>query len=230
MPVSVTTKRQCPSSEAIFSKEELVKGLTVDDLIKEGCIGNVETTYLTKDGSKIPVSFLGSVMRDDKGKVEEIVCVVQDITERKRLEENLQSSLSLLSATLESTADGILVVDSFGKIQRFNQKFVHMWRIPESILASQDDTQALVFVLDQLKDPEGFLRKVRELYDQPDAHSYDLLELKNGRIFERYSQPQQLAGQSIGRVWSFRDVSDRKPGVGRERSTSYRCGARSRGY
>jgi PAS domain S-box-containing protein len=132
-----------------------------------------------------------------------------EITERKRAEEGIKQNLSLLNATLESTADGILVVDRKGKIERFNRKFVQMWRIPESIIPSQDDNRALGFVLDQLKNPQGFLTKVRELYNHPAAESFDILEFKDGRVFERFSQPQMIGDQSVGRVWSFRDITER---------------------
>src|SRR3972149_822679 len=149
-------------------------------------------------------------LRNAEGETIRILGAMINLTERKQAEEELESSLSLHRATLESTADGILVVDREGKIVSFNQKFAEMGRISESIVATRDDNQALAFVLDQLKDPEGFLKKVRELYTQPDAESYDILEFKDGRIFERYSPPHRIRETVVGRVWSFRDVTERK--------------------
>jgi PAS domain S-box-containing protein len=121
----------------------------------------------------------------------------------------LEHAIATLQAVLDATADGILVVDREGSIVSYNLRFVDMWRLPESVVASRDDDRALAFVLDQLKEPERFLKKVRELYDHPDAQSYDWLEFKDGRVFERYSGPQRVHGKVVGRVWSFRDVSDR---------------------
>jgi len=125
-------------------------------------------------------------------------------------ERQLNETISLLRATLDSTADGILVVDREGKIVSFNRQFLEMWRIPEPIIAARDDNQALGFVLDQVRNPEAFLAKVRELYTQPDAESFDVLVFKDGRILERYSRPQRVADTSVGRVWSFRDVTARR--------------------
>ena len=136
--------------------------------------------------------------------------VKKTLWENKEAKNELEKSLSLLRATCESTADGLLVVDVNGKIVNCNRKFVEMWRIPEPIVASRDDNRALAFVLDQLKDPHAFLKKVRELYALPDAESYDVLEFKDGRVFERYSKPQQISGKSVGRVWSFHDSTKRK--------------------
>jgi diguanylate cyclase (GGDEF)-like protein/PAS domain S-box-containing protein len=126
----------------------------------------------------------------------------QDITNL-----DLARSLSLLRATLDATWDGILVVDRQGKIVSSNQQFASMWNIPSSILESRDDDRAIAYVLNQLKDPERFLRKVRELYGDPYAESHDVLEFHDGRVFERYSKPQLIAGEAVGRVWSFRDVT-----------------------
>lgn len=124
-------------------------------------------------------------------------------------EEELQKSNSLLKATLESTADGILVVDKEGKVSGYNHKFVELWRIPESIVSVRKDEALLSFVLDQLKDPEGFISKVNMLYQNDEEISFDNVEFKDGRIFGRYSQAQTWNGKSIGRVWSFRDITDR---------------------
>ncbi|HKB64064.1 MAG TPA: diguanylate cyclase, partial [Burkholderiales bacterium] len=121
-----------------------------------------------------------------------------------------RKSLSLLRATLESTADGVLVVDNLGKITTYNQQFAEMWRIPPQILASGNDEDALTFVLDQLKEPDHFRKQVKELYSQPSQESFDTIEFKDGRIFERYSRPQLVEGQTIGRVWSFRDVTEHR--------------------
>jgi diguanylate cyclase (GGDEF)-like protein/PAS domain S-box-containing protein len=133
--------------------------------------------------------------------------LLEAATER---EEVLSGTLSLLNATLDATADGILVVDSEGRITSSNQRFAEMWRLPEEILVARDDDAALGFVIEQLADPEAFLAKVRELYAQPDAESHDVILFTDGQVFERYSKPQRVEGETVGRVWSFRDVTERR--------------------
>lgn len=122
----------------------------------------------------------------------------------------LEKSRSLHQATLESTADGILVVDNQGRITGFNQKFVQMWGISEALLVSGSDRQALKVALSQLKYPKEYVATIRELCVRPDAQVSDAITFKDGRIFERYSQPQYVGGLLIGRVWSFRDITAQK--------------------
>ena len=132
-----------------------------------------------------------------------------DITEQKQVQAALEESLSLYKATLESMVAGLLVVDLQGRMVSWNRKFTALWGIPEDLAASGEDEQVLHYVSDQLLDPEGFLEKVRELYGQIAVESFDILAFKDGRVYERYSIPQYLGDRIVGRVWSFRDVTDR---------------------
>lgn len=134
----------------------------------------------------------------------------KEIAERKRIQTELEKSLSLQFATLESTADGILVVDSQGKIAGFNQKFLQMWRIPEPLISSGNYSKALRLAIKQLEAPRQYIATIRELYLNPDIQIYDAIAFKDGRVFERYSQPQCINGEIVGRVWSFRDVTAHK--------------------
>ncbi|MCG3114049.1 MAG: PAS domain S-box protein [Candidatus Manganitrophus sp. SA1] len=174
-----------------------------------GAGSRMDKVVLRRDGAHVWVDCASNPILEQDQVVGAVV-TLKDETDRRRAEEKLKKTLSLLSATLESTADGILVVDQGGKIERFNQKFIQMWNVPGDIVALREDDQALAHLLDQLKDPEGFLKKVRELSQQSDKESDDLLEFKDGRVFERYSKPQRIGGENVGRVWSFRDVTERK--------------------
>jgi diguanylate cyclase (GGDEF)-like protein len=133
------------------------------------------------------------------------------LADRERSQRELEESLSLQRATLESTADGILVVDREGSIVSFNRRFKEMWHLPDDIVDSGDDDRSVAFVCDQLKDPTTFVRKINQLYKRPEAESFDMLQFKDDRVFERYSRPQRgNDGEIHGRVWSFRDVTERE--------------------
>jgi two-component system cell cycle sensor histidine kinase/response regulator CckA len=133
-----------------------------------------------------------------------------EMSDERLAEEEIARTLSLLASTMESTADGILVADGAGGIVRFNERFREIWAIPEDIVAARDDNAALAFVVNQLKEPEAFLKSVRDLYGDPSATSFDVLEFKDGRVVERYSQPHRVGDEIVGRVWSFRDVTTRR--------------------
>ncbi|MFC1835695.1 PAS domain S-box protein [Thermodesulfobacteriota bacterium] len=135
---------------------------------------------------------------------------IMDITERKKAEEAIKQSVSLLTSTIESTADGILVVNREGGITTFNKRFQEMWGIPNEVMESGDDAKALDYVLSGLKEPQEFLNRVRDLYSEPGVESFDVIEFKDGRVIERSSRPQKKEDEIVGRVWSFRDVTDRK--------------------
>lgn len=135
----------------------------------------------------------------------------QEIAELKEKEVQLQQSLSLLRSTLESTAHGIMTVNFEGDILGFNQKFVAMWQIPNFLILSRNYLQWQTFFKNELKYPEAYGQMVAQISSQYDLESYDILELKDGRIFAQYSQPQWLEGKIIGRVWSIWDVTQSPP-------------------
>jgi PAS domain S-box-containing protein len=128
---------------------------------------------------------------------------------RKRAEQEIKRNVSLLQSSIESTTDGLLVVDGKGSVVAFNQRFAQLWRVPPELLETRDSKALLSSVMDQLKAPDQFLAKIKDLLSQPHAEAFDVLEFKDGRVFERYSIPQRQDGEPVGRVWSFRDVTER---------------------
>ena len=125
------------------------------------------------------------------------------------LEQALRESEGLLKATIESTADGILVVDENGKVLHANKRFAQIWNIPKDLIDTRDDNKLLDYVLDQLVNPHEFITKVQELYHSKDE-DFDTIYFKNGQILERNSCPLMRNKKISGRVWSFRDVTEQK--------------------
>jgi len=123
----------------------------------------------------------------------------------------LEKSLSLLRATLESTADGIMMVNGQGQVVDWNRKFVDMWRIPTHLMEAGPENLSFDYILDQLTQPEKIIADVQFLYQNPDWEG-ELQELnfKDGRIFERFTQPQRIGSDIVGRVYSFRDVTQKR--------------------
>ncbi len=166
---------------------------------------------LLREGGRGSVPYeLAIVNLVDDPTVAGYVVTGHDTSPRALAEFELRKAQSLLTATLDATADGILVVDSAGRLASFNRNFVEMWRLPDSIAVGRDDARAIAFVREQLVDPDAFVARIDELYNQPDAESLDVLEFLDGRVFERFSTPQRLGNRTVGRVWSFRDLTDRK--------------------
>jgi len=151
----------------------------------------------------------------------ELAHSIKELARTKKAEEDARKAASLLSATLESTADGILVVDKYCRISSFNRRFVEMWQIPKDVMLSKIDpdyvnlgkieSQALDFLKELLENPDEFVKNTRELYSgKCEAETHGSLEFMDGRVFEYYSRPQRVGSSVVGRVWSFRDITERR--------------------
>jgi PAS domain S-box-containing protein len=128
----------------------------------------------------------------------------------QNIETELASSLSLVCSTLESTAVGILAFNREGDFLCYNRKLLEMWGVPSSIELSQECDRARAFFESQVKDVEFFRTAIWDKPNHLELESYNLIELKDGRVFAHYSKPQRLRNQIIGRVWSFSDVTEFK--------------------
>ncbi|MDB6123097.1 MAG: putative sensor protein [Pedosphaera sp.] len=153
----------------------------------------------------------GVPVLDKDGSVSEWVGSSLDITERRQTEEELQWKTAFLEAQVYDSIDGILVVDSRGKKILQNQQMADLWEIPPSIANDLDDERQLRFCTNQARHPQQFIEKVDHLYSHPNEICRDEIELKNGRVLDRYSSPViDKNGKHYGRIWTFRDITERK--------------------
>ena len=182
----------------------------IERAIHSGTPCDLEYQLARPDGRQTIIHLQGRLVTGPRRQPVRLVGTVQDITARQQVEQAVRHSVSLLKATLESTTDGILVVDRAGNITSYNERFLKLWQVPRDIIALGQDEFVLKHALGQLQNPGAFLAKVQELYQNPEAESFDLLKFADGRIFERISKPQVIAGQPVGRVWSFYDVTERQ--------------------
>src|SRR5579862_2862530 len=136
---------------------------------------------------------------------------VEAATERRQAEQGLLEKTALLEAQLNSSIEGILVVDNQGKKVLQNQRTIDLWKIPQDIVDNNDDEKQVQFIMNQTKYPENFVEKVVYLYSHPNETSRDEVELKDGTILDRYSSPViGKDGKHYGRIWSFHDISESK--------------------
>lgn len=169
----------------------------------------LEIVLNTKDGENVFLTTNGP-LHDEQGNVVGVFGISRNITENRAAETQKREFTSLLHTTLESLNEAILVVDLSNKWVLHNQPFVDLWQIPADVIQAGNDSAALAYVLDKLEDAPAFLSKVQALYAQPEASAFDVFNFKNGKVIERYSIPQMLDNQVVGRVWCFRDISERK--------------------
>ena len=145
------------------------------------------------------------------GKCTHFVAIERDTTAEKKNAELLLWKTALLEAQLNSSIDGILVVDSLGKRILQNRRLNELWKFPQHVLDDKDDAAQVVFATSQTRNPQQFAEKVTYLYDHPDESSHDEIELIDGTILDRHSAPvRDAAGNYFGRIWYFRDITERR--------------------
>ena len=179
-----------------------------------------EITGLRGDGTEFPLELAAALLPGYETPTEgntspsqehgHLLLSARGTAHRKAADANLREAMSLLTATLESTADGILVMGTDGRVAGFNEQFLSMWNLPPEIMDADSDEPAMRLVIAQVADPVPFTARLGELQGDPAAESHDVVELSDGRTFERYSRPQRVGEKIVGRVWSFRDVTPRR--------------------
>ena len=200
------------SCEVCFGKEGARK-FREDDLMvmKGGKQVRIEEKIVDAQQDEVWLETVKSPILNESGKVAGTVGIARDITQRKRVENEILLKNTILETQLETSIDGILVVDDHGKVISHNKRFAQMWSIPDKLLATKDSDQLFSFVFSQLQDPDEFNNKVRYLYSHTEEKTRDEIPFKDGKVFDRYSAPLiSPTGQYFGRIWFFRDITDRK--------------------
>jgi PAS domain S-box-containing protein len=181
------------------------------DEVRQGGSPNVtdtECSYLCSNGDILLAS--KTVLQVESSGTSWLVIRAEPLEQRQQAESELASISSRLQATLEATAEGILLLDRAGKILNMNQCFSRMWGFPDALLARRIDEEAFAFMASFFADQEAYQRDLAAIRLDSDQESFDTLELADGRIFERRSRPARHAEQIIGRVFSFSDATERK--------------------
>ena len=198
-----------------YPREELV-GRRIDDLILQServsdklqrpSFRSAEYTFVSATGEQIDVTLsIAPVLHD--GAVAGAVIIGRDTRDRRRAEREIQQAVTLLQSTLDSTADGILVIDENGAVLSYNRRFVEMWGVPEAVMKTGEKGAALESLLAKVASPEDFREAFVRLASLPDEESSDIIALADGRRFERYSIGRRVRDVETIRVWSFRDVT-----------------------
>jgi len=188
----------------------------IEERLKEVIRHNQESSHhypiVRADGEiRIVQTAAQVIQRDKNGRALKLIGTVHDVTDARKNEDLLLAETALLEAQLNSTLDGIIIVDPDGKRILQNQRVVDIWKIPEEFAYETYHQRRFEWITSQVRNKEPFLEKVRHLYANPDEISRDELELIDGRFIDRYSAPVRGSdGKYYGRIWVYRDITDRK--------------------
>jgi PAS domain S-box-containing protein len=179
--------------------------------IAQGKVWKGEIKNKAKDGSFYWVDATIVPFLNEDGKPRQYVSIRNDITERKRAEDELHWKTAFLEAQVDSSLDGILVVNNKGRIILKNQRLIELFNIADDIGHGDEDEKLRQQVVDQMKHPKQFTERVDYLYEHPNEIGRDEIELASGVILDRYSAPvRDKAGKNYGRIWTFRDITEQR--------------------
>jgi two-component system, cell cycle sensor histidine kinase and response regulator CckA len=171
---------------------------------------NGEFEDYRKDGSRVWIDSRVTRITNADGRPVGVMGVSHDISERKRHEAVHRFQHALLESQAEASPDGILLVGTDHQILSHNRQFLNLWGIPTDLTATEDGA-ATALTASLVADPEAFTARIAAINAAPDSRSHDEVLLADGRTLDRYSGPIRTAGgERLGRVWFFRDITDRK--------------------
>ncbi len=171
----------------------------------------MEIKFRKKDGIYTWHIHRLEAVKDEEGRINMWIGATIDIQEQKEVMESLEYSKALLETHNQANLDGVLLVDTKGKIISYNQRFIDIWNMPSKIIETRNDTAALEFAEKQLISADTFLQNVKKLYNAPNQVCKDELKFKDGKIIERYGYP--VVGEDgtfYAWSWTFRDITLQK--------------------
>ena len=170
---------------------------------------NSDTLMRHADGRTVWVTRQISFVKTDGGDGFWLIAM-HDQSRQRQSEEEREALVAELQATLESTADGILVADLAGRMRSFNRRFAALWGVPEDLLRERNDEAVQLWMQRSVIDSAVYAQRLTSIQDAPLLQTSDVIELQGGRVLERVSLPQFSRGRAVGRVYSFRDLSEKR--------------------
>jgi diguanylate cyclase (GGDEF)-like protein/PAS domain S-box-containing protein len=214
-------------ADELLGKEVIALVATPEDLCFWGEVAagltdaiDSETLVCRADGAVVPVLRRVSHVEGEDGAAMYVVAL-HDRSEQVRTQRALENTAADLRATLESTQDGILVTDLSGRIRNVNRRFAHLWGMPEELIARHDDDAVLEWMRRSVADPGEYMRRLAAIDEATMLQATDTLTLHSGKVFERVTVPQCTGGRPIGRIFSFRDITEKIEANQRIQTLSY---------
>jgi PAS domain S-box-containing protein len=207
-----------PAAEAMFGyRTGAMAGRSATELAATESVSTVQRSYETgrehsysamarrRDGTHFRVEV--RTRNVEVGDRALRAAVIRDCSEQDQIDRERAESIALLRSTIESTTDGIIVCDTQWRVTLYNERFRTMFSLPDPVPPL---AEGMAIVEKQMIEPARFRGRIRDLVESPTAEGKELLEFKDGRVIERYTCPQRLGDQILGRIFILRDVTEQQ--------------------